>query len=71
MKRNSVEIRCWMHRRGMRQTDIAHALGLKATGQVSDTINGKRSDRRVLLWLADNGCPIKFLALPPDIRFAA
>jgi len=69
--RNTVRIKIWMLHQGVRCADIQRALRMKSMTQVWGTINGDRSDRRVLAWLKDHGCPARFLALPPDMREAA
>lgn len=71
MKRNSVEIRVWMQRKGIRLVTIQRALDFKSHKTVLATIEGPENNRRVLGWLRDNGCPEKHLALPEDMRAAA
>jgi hypothetical protein len=71
MKRNKVEIKVWLERAGFRQVDIQNDLQMNSNVQISETLRGTRSDRRVLQWLIDKGCPKKFLALPDDMKEAA
>ncbi len=70
-KRNSVEIRVWMQRKGVRIVTIQQDLGFKASKTVWATIEGRENNRRVLGWLKDRGCPGRHLALPEDMRKAA
>lgn len=69
--RNTVKIKIWMLRRGIKCADIQRALRQKSMTQAWGTINGDRSDRRVLAWLLNHGCPADYLALPQDMREAA
>lgn len=69
-RRNSIEIRIWLLRKGITFTQIAKEVGL-SDPLVSLTISGHRNTRRVLQWLIDNGCPAEFLALPHDIQKVA
>jgi hypothetical protein len=69
-KRNVKQIKKWMIDRELRVKDIVTATGEERT-YVTKTINGSRNNRKVLKYLADNGCPIKHLALPDDMQEAA
>ena len=71
MKRNSVEIRVWLQRQGIRLVTIQKALDFKDNKTVWATIEGREDNRRVLAWLRDAGCPLIFLSLPDDMRKAA
>lgn len=71
MKRNTVEIRVWLQRKGIRQVTIQKALGHRDNKTVWATIEGREDNRRVLAWLREAGCPVKYLALPDDMRVAA
>jgi hypothetical protein len=37
---------------------------------VSNTLADRRNNRQVLQYLVDKGCPVKYLALPPDMEAA-
>ena len=69
-QRNSIEIRVWMMREGIKRRDIETGTGLSGTA-VTLTIDGIKNCRGVLRYLKDNGCPAEFLALPGDMREAA
>lgn len=71
--RNTLEIEIWMKRSKPRLTvaKIQRSLGFFNHGVVSDTIAGRRQNRRVLQYLLDAGCPAKHLDLPKDMREAA
>lgn len=71
MKRDSVEIRVWLQRQGIRLVTIQKALGFKDNKTVWATIEGRENNRRVLSWLKEKGCPEKYLFLPGDMRKAA
>ena len=66
-KRNGIEIKVWMLRRKISEADIVRATGEEQT-YVNKTINGSRNNRVVLGFLLDNGCPVKYLALPKDME---
>jgi len=69
--RNTLEIEIWMKRQKLTVAKVQRALGFVNHGVVSDTIAGRRQNRRVLQHLLDAGCPEKFLDLPADMRRAA
>ncbi len=71
MKRNSVEIRVWMRRKGIKLVDVQRALDFGDHKTVWATIEGKENNRRVLAWLVEKRCPKKYLALPDDMRKAS
>ena len=60
-------IKKWLHEKGLTLADIATALGIDAS-IVSATIRGVRNTRQVLKWLMENGCPVKILSLPDDLK---
>lgn len=65
-KRNGVEVKVWMVRKGIKLIDICEALGFdKKT--VWSTLYGHENNRKVLGWLVERGCPKKHLALPTDM----
>ena len=70
MKRNVKQIKIWMGRRDIREKDIDAATGEERT-YVNKTLNGTRNNRKVLQFLKDNGCPVRYLALPADMQAAA
>ena len=70
-KRNSVEIRVWMQRQGVRVISIQRELGHQTNKTVWATIEGREDNRRVLGWLLERGCPSRYLDLPDDMRRAA
>lgn len=53
-------------RLGMSMADVARELDM-TDSLVRDTIRGARNNRRVLAYLRDAGCPVKYLSLPPDM----
>ena len=67
-KRHPWRIKEWMSANGLQQTDIAKEAGISAVSVVSRTINGGVNNRKVLATLRNIGCPVKFLALPEDIK---
>jgi hypothetical protein len=70
MKRNVKQIKIWMLRRGLREKDIVAATGEEQT-YVNKTLNGIKNNRKVLQFLKDSGCPVRYLALPADMQAAA
>lgn len=66
-KRKTQDIRIWLMRKGVQQTHIARDLGVGKT-LVSETISGKRNNRRVLRALLELGVPERLLALPDDLK---
>lgn len=68
MKRNTAEIKVWMLRNGHTIESIRKTLGYANNSPVSLTISGKRSTRRVLSWLREQGCPARYLDLPRQMR---
>jgi hypothetical protein len=63
-------IKKWLREKGITLTEIAQALEINI-GTVSATIRGIRNTRRVLQWLAREGCPSKYLSLPDDLKPAS
>lgn len=67
MRRAGNKIKGWMAEKKIkvieiaRKADISHSL-------VSDTIHGKRNNRRALQALLDAGCPARLLDLPVDMK---
>jgi len=67
MNRNGDKIRAWMVERRISVSAVARKAGLTQS-IVSETIHGKRNNRRALQALAEVGCPVKLLALPEDMK---
>lgn len=61
------EARAWMVLQGIRAVHIQREMGYPRTGQVNDTLQGRRNDRKVLQYLIDKGCPAANLKLPKDM----
>lgn len=68
-KRNVVELKVWMLRKGLREQDIVRETGEDQT-YVNKTLLGTRHNRVVLRYLLDKGCPANYLALPKDMMEA-
>lgn len=67
MKRDGDKIRAWMVERRISVIAVARQAGIKRP-VVSDTIHGRRNNRRALQALLEAGCPAKLLALPADMK---
>lgn len=67
-RKNRKEARRWLFDNDIRQVDIQRALEQKYDTQVHSTLHGDRSDRRVLQYLLDIGCPADYLDLPEDMK---
>jgi transcriptional regulator with XRE-family HTH domain len=67
MKRETNEIKAWLVRREITQTEIAREAGV-TPGLVNRTIYGKANNRRVLRRLVEKGVPEKLLGLPEDMQ---
>lgn len=65
-RRNVLEIKIWMLRKGLRECDIVRETEQEQT-YVNKTIMGHKNNRVVLQYLLDKGCPAKHLALPKDM----
>lgn len=61
------EARAWMVLQGIKPVHIQRDMGYPRTGQVNDTLQGRRSNRKVLQWLLDKDCPAANLKLPKDM----
>lgn len=53
---NALEIKIWMVRNGIRQTEIAQDLKV-SENLVWLTVNGRERNSRVIQWLREYGCP--------------
>ncbi|MEN8134290.1 MAG: XRE family transcriptional regulator [Thermodesulfobacteriota bacterium] len=69
--RNWFKIDDWMRHHGLSVTKIQREIGFKNHGVVSNTIAGRKNNRKVLRLLVAKGCPVRYLALPDDMREAA
>ena len=69
-KRNEIAVRKWMLDEGHTWTSIAKNLDCHYT-LVCNTISGLKNNRKVLQFYVDNGCPVKYLNLPADMKEAA
>lgn len=70
-KRSWFKIDNWMRHHNLSVTKIQNELGFKNHGVVSNTIAGRKNNRKVLSLLVDKGCPRRFLDLPDDMKKAA
>lgn len=52
----------------IRGVDIQNALRLRSHSLVANTLAGRRSNRRVLQYLIEKGCPVEYLDLPKPIE---
>jgi len=67
----TLEIKIWMLREGITQTQIARELGVDPT-LVSHIIAGRLKGRgikgyRVLQWLREHGCPEEYLPAEEEV----
>lgn len=60
-------IKEWLAGRKIKMVEVAASLGMHHC-VVSDTVHGRRNNRKVLRWLQGHGCPEKYLALPEDMK---
>lgn len=60
--------RAWLVLKGIRLIDIQRAINFKHPTQIGETLRGIRSDKRVLQYILDQGCPERYLKLPDSIR---
>ena len=67
-KTTRKQARLWMLTNNIRSVDIQRALSMKNHNLVSETLTGKRNNRRVLQYLVERGCPVEYLALPKGIK---
>lgn len=67
-RKDRKKARLWLLEKEVRQVDIQRALKQKYDTQVQQTLAGDRSDRKVLKYLLNLGCPAKYLALPEDMK---
>jgi len=69
-QRRPYRIREWLDAHDIEVNALARELGVHHS-LVSATIHGRRNNRRVLHLLVERGCPVRYLALPADMREAA
>ena len=62
------QARVWMLVNDIRGVDIQKALHLRSYSLVANTLGGRQSNRRVLQYLKDQGCPAEYLDLPADTK---
>jgi hypothetical protein len=60
--------RAWMVMEGIRPCDIQDALGQRSHAHAVETLSGVRSDKKVLNWLLNRGCPEEYLQLPKQMQ---
>jgi hypothetical protein len=65
--RNGDKIRAWMVERRISVSSVARTAGITQS-IMSETIHGRRNNRRALRALVDVGLPVKLLALPEDMK---
>ncbi|MBF0482808.1 MAG: hypothetical protein HQK81_06345 [Desulfovibrionaceae bacterium] len=58
----SREVRAWLVRKGLRNKDVAEALGCDSS-LVSHFLSGRKKSKRVAKHLAGLGCPAKLLGI--------
>jgi len=63
-----IKARVWMLNKNIRSVDIQRALEMKSHNLVSETMTGKRNNRRVLQYLVKRGCPVEYLDIPEKMR---
>jgi transcriptional regulator with XRE-family HTH domain len=65
--RQPWRIREFLESKGMNQADVSREVGV-SQHVMSETIRGIRNSRKVLVYLRDQGCPVKHLDLPEDLK---
>lgn len=63
----SREVKAWLVRRGIKNKDIATALGCDHS-LVSHILSGRKKSKRVMVHLAALGCPAKLLGISGKIN---
>lgn len=66
--RDSLKIWFWMRTHSHSYTSIARDLGYKNHTPVWRTVHEDKNIRKILRWLVDKGCPLKYLNLPKDME---
>jgi hypothetical protein len=59
--RKRIKAKAWMVGNGIRIRDIQRAIGSRSHSQISSTLLGKRSHKKTLAWLKEQGCPEEYL----------
>lgn len=67
MSREGNKIMAWLVERRISATEVGRSAGLSQS-IMSDTIHGRRNNRRALRALVAIGCPVKLLELPEDMK---
>jgi len=67
MKRQGNKIMAWLVERRISASEIGRKAGITQS-IMSETIHGRRNNRRALRALVDIGCPVKLLDLPEDMK---
>lgn len=67
MKRQGNKIMAWLVERRISASEVARTAGITQS-IMSETIHGKRNNRRALRALVGIGCPVKLLVLPEDMK---
>ncbi|MCG8473726.1 MAG: hypothetical protein MI742_17995 [Desulfobacterales bacterium] len=67
---NSVELKVWMLRKGIKPNEIKEALGLSSTVPITRFVNGDLVSRPIAAYLVGRGCP-KELVSPKTGRISA
>ena len=70
-KRNKKEIKRWMLDNDITVTSIQEELGYETHSVISNTLASRAHNRKVLRWFKEQGCPVKYLALPKDMNAKA
>ena len=65
MKRDTVEIKVWLLRKGLTQADVARDLGVSLS-LVSHYLAGRRHSRRIRGYFLSLGCPGELLGVEED-----
>ena len=69
-ERNARKIRAWLALQGIRQIEIAKAMGLSA-GMIGRFITGQSQSQRVFEYFMSIGCPREFFVGRPEAKRAA
>ena len=67
MKRERNKIRAWLVERRITVSELARRAKI-ARSMVSETIHGRRNNRKALRELVAVGCPARLLDLPEDMK---
>lgn len=67
MKREGRKVRAWLVEKGISVSEVARLAGVSRP-IVSETVHGRRNNRKALRALLHVGCPGRLLALPEDMK---